>query len=96
MKDRLKRRKKTDETAASQPAPLQPAYFEPEQQAAVTTAPEREEEVQPAAEPAEVETGGTGEGGEAEGIPSEGNAPEETQPTGSGERRPSISVRLRM
>jgi len=29
MRDRLKRRKKTKENAAPQPAPLQPAYFEP-------------------------------------------------------------------
>ena len=30
MRDKLKRRKKTGEEAGSQPAPLQPAYFEPE------------------------------------------------------------------
>ena len=83
MKDRLKRRKKTDETAASQTAPLQPAYFEPEQQPQASTPPQKEEEFQPAAEPPEVETGGTGEGGEAE-VPepedgaAEGNAPPRT------------------
>src|SRR6185503_3507185 len=66
MKDRLKRRKKTDEAAASQPAPLQPAYFESDQQTQTTAPPQKEEEFQPAAEPPEVETGGTGEGGEAE------------------------------
>jgi predicted kinase len=88
MKDRLKRRKKTDEVAPGQPAPLQPAYFDAGEQPQATVAPEREEEVQPAAEPAEVETGGTGEGGEAEGIPVEANEAEETQPAGAGERRP--------
>ncbi len=80
MKDRLKRRKKTDEAAASQPAPLQPAYFESDQQTQTTAPPQKEEEFQPAAEPPEVETGGTGEGGEAE-VPepedavADGNAP---------------------
>lgn len=93
MKDRLKRRKKTDEAAASQPAPLQPAYFEAEQQPPATAVREPEEELQPTAEPLEVETGGTGEGGEAEGIPSEGdasegNAAEEAPASAPGERRP--------
>jgi predicted kinase len=46
MRDRLKRRKKIEETAPSQPAPLQPAYFEPEPQRQVETVPEPEEEVQ--------------------------------------------------
>lgn len=32
MKDRFKRRKKTQDEAATQPAPLQPAYFEPDQE----------------------------------------------------------------
>lgn len=84
MKDRLKRRKKGDEAAASQPAPLQPAYFEPEQQPGATTPPQKEEEFQPAVEPPEVETGGTGEGGEAEvPEPAEAADAEGTAPEGS-------------
>ena len=86
MKDRLKRRKKTDEAAASQPAPLQPAYFEPEQSRA-TAPPQKEEEFQPAAEPAEVETRGTGEGGEIEVPEPEETAPEGAAPSGPGDSR---------
>ena len=51
MRDRLKRRKKGEETAPSQPAPLQPAYFEAEPQRQEETVPEPEEEVQPAEGP---------------------------------------------
>jgi predicted kinase len=87
MKDRLKRRKKTDEAAASQPAPLQPAYFEPEQQPGATTPPQKEEEFQPAAEPAEVETGGTGEGGEAEVPEPEDTAADGDAPAAPGDTR---------
>jgi len=90
MKDRLKRRKKTDEAAPSQPAPLQPAYFEPEQQSQATTPPQKEEEFQPAAEPPEVETRGTGEGGEAE-VPE----PEDGAPDGNGPAAPGDSRRPR-
>ena len=86
MKDRLKRRKKTDEAAPSQPAPLQPAYFEPEQSQA-TAPPQKEEEFQPVAEPAEVETRGTGEGGEAEVPEPEETAPEGTASAGAGDSR---------
>jgi predicted kinase len=82
MKDRLKRRKKSDEVAQGQPAPLQPAYFEAEQQPQATKLPEKEEEIQPAVEPPEVETGGTGEGGEAE-IP----AAEDAAPASVGDSR---------
>ena len=88
MKDRLKRRKKTDEAAPGQPAPLQPAYFEAEQQSRAITAPEPEEEFQPISEPLEVETGGTGEGGEAEVPEPEGDAAEGSAPAtpGNGQR----------
>src|SRR5215831_3414119 len=77
MRDRLKRRKKTEEAPPSQPAPLQPAYFEAEQQPQVTTAPGPEEEVQPPEEPqADVESEAAREG--AEGTPL----------AGAGEKRP--------
>jgi len=82
MRDRLKRRKKTEEAAPSQPAPLQPAYFEAEQQPQATTAPGREEagrddDVQRAEEPqADVESEATKEGAE------------ETPVTTPGEKRP--------
>jgi len=53
MKDRLKRRKKTTEETASQPAPLQPAYFEPgeaESEAAVEASEKSDAPETPAAE----------------------------------------------
>jgi len=97
MRDKLKRRKKTEEAPAGHPAPLQPAYFDAAQQPE-TAVPERaEEEFQPATEPLEVETGGTGEGGEGEVPAPEGAAPEAVPDTrrprrrrrgGRGRRRP--------
>ena len=39
MREKLKRRKKTPEEAAAQPAPLQPAYFDPEPQQTQPEAP---------------------------------------------------------
>ena len=44
MRERLKRRKKTDEENAARPAPLQPAYFEPEPPQAPAEAPANEPE----------------------------------------------------
>jgi predicted kinase len=60
MRDKLKRRKKTPEETAAQPAPLQPAYFEPEAQVRQREAREEVEsqEAEPEAPAAEVsETG---------------------------------------
>jgi len=54
MRDKLKRRKKNTEDAAAQPAPLQPAYFESEPQAAEGGQPEDETPVEQAG-PAEAE-----------------------------------------
>src|SRR6476660_5397433 len=88
MRDKLKRRKKAEESPAGQPAPLQPAYFDAEQQPQVTALPGRaEEEFQPATEPLEVETGGTGEGGEGEVPAPEGAAPEAVADTRRPRRR---------
>ena len=39
MRDKLKRRKKTESEAAAQPAPLQPAYFEPQPESATANEP---------------------------------------------------------
>jgi predicted kinase len=67
MRDRLKRRKKAKENPAQQPAPLQPAYFEPEAQAQGTsaqepaTAPETPPEAAPAVPTSEPAGEGTGE-----------------------------------
>jgi predicted kinase len=47
MQDKLKRRKKTPQETAAQPAPLQPAYFIPEGETAAPEAPRE----QPASEP---------------------------------------------
>ena len=96
MRDRLKRRKKSDEAAQSQPAPLQPAYFEPGQQPQVTTPPEREEEIQPADEPmAEVEPSVKGERDQGDSAPESGTpgAPSKRRPRrrrrgGRGRKRP--------
>ena len=89
MRDKLKRRKKSDEAAQGQPAPLQPAYFEAEQQPRRATTPEPEEEFQPVTEPPEVETGGTGEGGEADVPAPDGTEPEAAASVSPGDvRRP--------
>jgi len=60
MHDKLKRRKKTPEETAAQPAPLQPAYFEPEAQATQPEAREEAEsqEAEPEAPAAEVSEAG--------------------------------------
>src|SRR5258708_6586548 len=78
MQEKLKRRKKSQDAAPNQPAPLQPAYFEPGEQAeAKGAAPGRvEEEFQPAAEPVGAVSEGTGEGGEGEAGKSEPTSPE--------------------
>lgn len=82
MKERLKRRKKTEEAAPSQPAPLQPAYFEAEQQPQMTMTPERGEEVQGADETQPDVAESAREGDERE------DAAESSAPTVPGERRP--------
>jgi len=85
MRDRLKRRKKTEEAAPSQPAPLQPAYFEAEQQPQGTPAHGLEEEAQGAEEPqADVESEAGREGDQQEPV-AEGTA---VAGTGKAERRP--------
>jgi len=67
MRDRLKRRKKTQEKAAQQPAPLQPAYFEPPAEAdeasaeAPAAAPEAPVEAAPAVPTSEPAGEGTSE-----------------------------------
>jgi len=67
MRERLKRRKKTQEKAAQQPAPLQPAYFESQAEAEQAggqeraTAPETPVEAEPATPTSEPAGEGTSE-----------------------------------
>jgi len=72
MRDKLKRRKKTDEAPAGQPAPLQPAYFDATQQAeAEPEVQERVQEEAPAATAefqAADEPEASGEDGEGTGV----------------------------
>src|SRR5438552_17374396 len=80
MQDKLKRRKKTPQETAAEPAPLQPAYFIPEGE---TPAPERQRE-EPAveapssreSEPMEVSASGPiSEGGPSASAPEGGTTP---------------------
>jgi len=50
MRDKLKRRKKTEEEVSAQPAPLQPAYFEPESEAARGAEEQKEHAADPLTE----------------------------------------------
>jgi len=59
MREKLKRRKKTTEESAAQPAPLQPAYFEPESPRAEAV-PTRPEPPEPEHEEAAAEVPDTG------------------------------------
>jgi len=95
MRDKFKRRKKTQDDAAPKPAPLQPAYFEPEPEAgklvASQAAPEtRVPENEPLPEPASSEetTGNaepTGAAQSAGGI----RRPRRRRRGGRGRRRPA-------
>lgn len=80
MRDRLKRRKKSEEEAAAGPAPLQPAYFESEPEAKST-------EQQPAEtsepEPPELESGD-----DVAGISGESNSSNTTTGAASPSGRP--------
>jgi predicted kinase len=79
MRDRLKRRKKSQESASPQPAPLQPAYFEPQAEAAEPQSEKRTDIAEPAMEAvADVPPG-----------PEAGNAePVESGQSGGQTRRP--------
>jgi predicted kinase len=97
MRDKLKRRKKSDEATPSQPAPLRPAYFEAEQQQETKRViePRIEEEVQPAAEPESHDEPACGEGDRGEAAaggapPASGDArrPRRRRRGGRGRRRP--------
>jgi predicted kinase len=89
MQDKLKRRKKSEEAAAGQPAPLQPAYFEAGQQPDTKATERAEENFEPASEsavePAEAQPEAADDGDQGEAAAAEGTAPSE----GSGDlRRP--------
>ena len=102
MSDKLKRRKKADAPPASQPAPLQPAYFDATQQAEGGTEPqERVQEQAPAAlkefeAPAEPDASGEdstgiGEDGNVEAAPGaapgDARRPRRRRRGGRGRRR---------
>jgi predicted kinase len=88
MRDKLKRRKKSEEAAPGQPAPLQPAYFDAGQSAeSGADSEERAQEEAPASvvdfdSPAEPES--SGEGFEGEEAPAEASAGE----AGADARKP--------
>lgn len=85
MRDKLKRRKKSPEETASQPAPLQPAYFEPKQESEPAPEP-----MQAAVEnPADLGDTGSEHGSEA-GMDEPAQAEAQSQAGGAGgnDRRP--------
>jgi predicted kinase len=83
MQDKLKRRKKTPQETAAEPAPLQPAYFVPEGETP-TPKPQREEPIVEAAATGESEPAAVSDSGaSAEAAP-----PGTTVPAGSGAGRP--------
>jgi predicted kinase len=99
MQDKLKRRKKSEQAASSQPVPLQPAYYESGQQPD-TKAPERAEETfEPAPEPSidapEADGAMDGDQGEAAapeataaGAAGDARRPRRRRRGGRGRRRP--------
>lgn len=94
MRDRLKRRKKNTEETAAQPAPLQPAYFEPEsaaaepRQAADETPVEQTEPAEAEAEPSATESpeAATGAGNALPLRPSNGQTRRPRRRRGRGGR----------
>ena len=94
MQNKFKRRKKTQEDAAPKPAPLQPAYFEPEQEPKKSAASEAAVEARvPESEPLPEPAPSAEPGGNAEGTTGQAGGgirrPRRRRRGGRGRRRPA-------
>jgi predicted kinase len=85
MRDKLKRRKKSEDDAGTKPAPLQPAYFEAEPGAAAPGAPASEQSLaEPSPEPAESQP--TGDAEAADSLPMDTSFQQGSQTTDNARR----------